>query len=383
MKAKKRIFMVIILLIFSLQLYSQTWSVTKRLTWTSEISTRPRIAAGSGGNLFLVWRDNLPGNAEIYFKRSTDGGVSWSAPKRLTWSSSLSHHPAVAADPSGRIHVVWHDDNSGNNEIYYKRSTDGGNTWSSINRLTWNSGESENARITADSGSGIHVIWKDDTPGNSEIYYKRSTDSGLSWTAPKRLTWNPENSRYPSIAADSGSGIYIVWDDDSKGNYEIYFKKSIDWGSSWSAVKRLTWNSGGSYIPDIDISSGGGIHVTWFDNTPTNTEIFYKRSTDGGSNWSALTRLTWDTSSSDSPSIAADSGSGIHIVWSDYNFGNWEVNHKLSTDSGSTWGGKNRLTWNSGNSSSPTIDGDSSGGIHVVWNDNTPGNSEIYYKNRK
>ena len=45
-------------------------------------------------------------------------------------------------------------------------------TWSALTRLCWNSGESVLPRIAVDSGSGVHVIWEDDTPGNGEIFYK-------------------------------------------------------------------------------------------------------------------------------------------------------------------------------------------------------------------
>ena len=45
-----------------------------------------------------------------------------------------------------------------------------------------------------------------------------------------------------------------------------------------------------------------------------------------------------------------------------------------------TWQATKRLTWNSGDSWYPAIATDSSGNIHVVWHDYTPGNREIYYK---
>lgn len=48
-------------------------------------------------------------------------------------------------------------------------------------------------------------------------------------------------------------------------------------------------------------------------------------------------------------------------------------------DGGASWATK-RLTWNSGQSSYVNICVDSSDNIHVVWNDDVPGNYEIYYK---
>jgi len=301
-----------------------TWS-TKRLTWNSGTSAYPVIAADSSGNIHVVWIDDTPGNYEIYYKKSTDGGATWST-KRLTWNSGDSWYPAIAADSSGNIHVVWMENTPGNWEIYYKKSTDGGATWST-KRLTWNSGTSAYPAIAAESSGNIHVVWYDNTPGNAEIYYKKSTDGSATWQATKRLTWNSGTSAYPAIAADSSGNIHVVWYDYTPGNAEIYYKKSTDGGISWT-TKRLTYNSGYSAIPAIATDSSGNIHVVWHDNTPGNREIYYKKSTDGGATWQATKRLTWNSGYSAVPAIATDSSGNIHVVWFDYTPGNYEIYYK-------------------------------------------------------
>jgi hypothetical protein len=44
------------------------------------------------------------------------------------------------------------------------------------------------------------------------------------------------------------------------------------------------------------------------------------------------------------------------------------------------WTVARRLTVMSGDSRTPAIAIDSSGNLHIVWHDDTPGNYEIYYK---
>lgn len=41
----------------------------------------------------------------------------------------------------------------------------------------------------AASGDSIHVVWSDNRDGNDEIYYKRSVDGGLTWGDDIRLTY--------------------------------------------------------------------------------------------------------------------------------------------------------------------------------------------------
>jgi hypothetical protein len=100
-----------------------------------------------------------------------------------------------------------------------------GITWETNKRLTWNAGNSELPAIAVDA-SNIYVVWQNYTPGNWEIYFKKSDDGGTTWTKNKRLTWNAGDSYWPVIAID-GPNIYVVWEDVSPGNSEIYFKKGI------------------------------------------------------------------------------------------------------------------------------------------------------------
>jgi hypothetical protein len=142
--------------------------------------------------------------------------------KRLTWNAGGSCYPAIATDTNNHIHVVWSDGTPGNLEIFYKKSTDGGANWT-FKRLTWNSSQSYYPAIATDSNNHIHVVWRDGIPGSYEIFYKISTD-GASWNF-QRLTWNPGNSTNPAIAADSDNHIHVVWQDTSPGHWEIFYKK--------------------------------------------------------------------------------------------------------------------------------------------------------------
>lgn len=359
-------------------LNAQTWTATSRLTWSSGHSFAPAIAIDSNGHIHVTWHDKTSGNYEILYKKSTNGGITWNS-KRLTWNSGNSEHSSIAVDSADNVHVVWYDKTPGNIEIYYKKSTNAGMTWGAINRLTWNSGDSNSPVIAVDSNNHIHVVWSDLTPGNYEIFYRKSTNAGVTWGGTKRLSWNSGLSTSQVIAVDSNNTIHLVWGDNTPGNYEIFYKRSTNGGVNWTS-KKITWTSGASQFPSIAIDSNDNIHLAWYDSTPGNSEIYYKRSTNGGVTWSSTKRLSWNASSSMYVTIAVDSQSRVHVSWIDFTPGNAEVFYKRSTDNGETWGGVNRLTWNMGYSGLPAIAVDLSDTIHIVWHDDIPGNFEIYYK---
>jgi hypothetical protein len=371
-------------LIFSAQTAQADWTAAKRITWTSGVSIHPAIAIDPGKTLHVVWYDDTPGNPEIYYKKSTDGGASWSAAQRLSWNSGASSDPAIAIGMDNSINVVWEDSTLGHYELYYRRSADGGSTWSSAQRLTWTSSACRAPAMAIDGDNRIHVAWYEYTQGNIEIHYRRSPDGGSTWDTAQRLTWNLGNSYNPAMASDSNQNVRVVWYDDwSATDYEIYYKHSTDGGSAWSLAKRLTRNSGSSCYPAIALDSDGVIHVVWMDSTPGTNQIYHARSLDGGTTWSAAKRLTWTTSECYSPAIASDSSKYVHVVWYNETAGNYQIYYKKSTDKGLTWTSAQKLSGGSGYSLDPVIAVDSVGTIHVVWRDAAPGNYEIYYRNGK
>jgi len=363
-------------LVFIQPISAQTWTSAKRLTWSAETSEYPAIAIGLGDEIHVVYDDRTPGNYEIYFKRSSNGGGSWIT-NRMTWSSGNSYYSAITVDSNNYIHLVWQDNAlSSNHEINYKKSTDGGASWTH-KRLTYSSGDSYNPAIAVDSNHHIHLVWSDWT-NNPQIYYKKSTDGGASWTT-KRLTYSSDWSLSPAIAIDSNNYIHLVWHDGSPGSPEIYYKKSTDGGTTWTH-KRLTYSSGNSKVSSIAVDSSNNIHVMWGDDTPGNYEIYYKKSTNGGATWTTK-RLTYNSGWSSNPDIAIDSNNYIHMVWLDNSLdSNHEIYYKRSTDGGVTWTHK-RLTHSSGYTGGPAIAVDSSDNILVVWFDTTvAGHGEIYYR---
>jgi len=357
------------------------WTPAKRLTWTSGYSYSPAIAVDSFGHLHLVWHEYPPGNEELYYMKSTDGGATWTPAKRLTWTSGNSWNPAIVVDASGKLYLVWRDSTPGfDYEIYFKKSTDGGGTWTPSKRLTWTSGLSSYPNIAIDSVGNLHLVWTDNAPGNDELYYKKSTDEGASWSKMKRITWTPGYSNYPAIVAEPSNYIHTIWEDDSPGNNQLYYKKSTDEGASWSKMKRITWTSNHSFWPVAAVDSSGNLHVIWGEKLSDGVELYHKKSTDSGATWTTNKRITWTSGRCYYPAITVDSSDHLYVVWYDDGPGNAEIFYKKTTDGGATWSASQRITWNSGHSYDPAIAVDLSSNIHVLWTDGTPGNDEIYYK---
>ena len=371
---------MVMLILFLSGVAAAAWEPDLRLTydggisWTSYTSARC-LAAGPGGRLHAVWFDDRDGSYEIYAKRSTDRGTTWEADTRLTNNAADQYHPAVAAADS-MVHVVWWDERNGlNSEIYYKRSTDSGVTWGEDTRLTNDTAKSHYPSIAA-AHDTVHLVWWDERTG-WDIYYKRSADAGTTWTADVPLTATPGLSMWPSVAVADGS-VHVVWFDDRDGNQEIYYKRSTDGGANWGEDKRLTTADFYSEYPVV-AASGSVVHVAWSDNRDGNYEAYYKRSTDTGATWEPDVRMSQAAQNSTAMSLTA-SGSRVHLFWADNREWYWpEIFHRASSDNGLTWSADERLTFDDQPSDRPTgCAWDST--VAVLWEDGREGVWEVWFK---
>jgi hypothetical protein len=113
---------------------------------------------------------------DLRFQRSEDGGVSWSAPQVLSAAArpvsgdQASHfYPMIAASGDGLVYVVWIDDRAGPVNVWAKRSSDGGRTWSPEVRLSRTDRDGiagfygEYGGLGIDSRGVLHAAWSEGT----------------------------------------------------------------------------------------------------------------------------------------------------------------------------------------------------------------------------
>ena len=368
---------------FNVENGASQWQSDVRMTNDPQLSYtsfgNARCIAANGDVVHVVWYsgDTVGVNGwDILYKRSTDKGLTWSDVVNLSNASSTIYNPAIAVSGS-YVHVAWYSYQDGNSEEYYIRSTNGGIAWGPVTRLTNDPAGSAHCSIAA-SGLNVHLVWYDTRDGNPEIYYKRSVDGGETWSSNLRLSNTAGKSYMPGVAV-SGSVVHVTWYDTTAGNWEIYYKRSIDGGLTWGSDTRLTNNSAVSTYPTLAVS-GSTVHIVWTDNRTKTTTLFYKRSTNGGVTWGSDVEIfrKGPNYSRQYPSIAVE-GSNVHVAYTQYVIGGPEIYYISSANAGVKWGSDIRLTNAADYSYVPSI-AVSNGNINVLWRDYRDGNCEIYYK---
>lgn len=302
----------------------------------------------SGNSLFVVWQDRRNGDFDIYFTRSTDGGVTWLAQDiRLDTDgagSGASENPQICVSGS-TVHVAWQDGRSGETDIRFNRSLNGGATWMSndvrLDRGTAGAAPSILPRIAA-VGSGVAVVWMDLRDGTWDIYFNRSTNRGSDWLQNDvRLDHGTQTAGTPQISW-VGNVINVVWNDDRDVKSDVYSNRSTNNGATWlSEDVRLDTDGPGaadSYGHCL-VAAGSNVYVAWYDLRDGSSGIYFNRSTDGGSSW-LPSDVRLDTPAGPGggfePKIAV-SGSNVVVMWTDSRNGDSDVYVNRSADGGATW----------------------------------------------
>lgn len=126
-----------------------------------------------------------------------------------------------------------------------------------------------------------YAVWSAGEEEDRYIFFSRSTDGGNTFSSPLSISGKSRSPVFNPEVSSSGNNIYVVWQGQSdNGNQDIFMRKSADYGSSFSGVENLSNDPGGSGNPQVTIN-GNTTHVAWEGTTPGNNYIFYSKSDDG------------------------------------------------------------------------------------------------------
>jgi hypothetical protein len=255
----------------------------------------PRVALDSSETVNIVWGDTKDGQAKTLFIRSTDLGLTFNEPVDVSRSSGAAFDPEIAIDSADAINVAWQDSAPGRSVIMFSRSTDGGQTFSDPKQVSTGTGNATEASIATDSSGRISVAWVDDSAGQSEAYYARSTDSGASFSGPINVSNFPNGNGdiHKVVVVAFHDTVYVAFqngdlygEEDIK-NRQVYVTRSVNSGVDFEEPAQVSVadnNKGRAHSPAMVVDSRGTLHMVWIDASWIGNDeglLFYSNSTDG------------------------------------------------------------------------------------------------------
>jgi hypothetical protein len=233
------------------------------------------------------------------------------------------------------------------------------------------------AKISLDS---VYTVWEESLGSGSlsQILFKRNTIS----FDPSIIVSHNGSFDVPSVAA-SGNNVYVVWKESSLNVSNIWYRRSTDGGASFGGIVNLRSRTNGSLFEPAIAASGNNVYVVWVESIAGGGvwDILYTRSTDGGASFGGIVNLTENTASDAEETAIAASGNNVYVVWSDLSGNKDNILYKKSTNGGTSFGDTKNLSNTTGDSREPAI-AVSGNNVYVVWREreSTLGNQEIVYR---
>jgi len=269
--------------------------------------TEPEISVHPSNPSHLVASANIGENEPPAGRFiSTSAGSSWYGTDAEPTADALGD-PGTAVDLNGHMYVSYLVDGGG---IGLSKTTNLGQTWE--HRVTGATG-ADMPHLTIDNSGGQHsgnlyITYRGTEGSINPIYFMRSTDGGDSWISIQNISGSSgfTNANGARIQVGVNGELFAVWNYDAEtlGSQRIGFNVSSDGGATWGTPRTIfsiqaippVLKSGTSRwavnsLPSLayDRSSGphrGWLYVAWNqkDNPPAGSDpdILLSRSTDSG-----------------------------------------------------------------------------------------------------
>lgn len=400
-------------------------------SWSQPVSLKPdqsaivgviRLAIGSNGHVYAVWREGDPKtkSRSLQFLRSRDHGAHWDQPPRVLGEPGNPGIPEILTDQDGGVHVAWLTGSRVARALEIASSYDFGATFAPTPaHLTTAFPASQygitNHRVTSDGKGRLYVVWEEfKSLQDQRIYLTRSPDRGKTWATPPILVSGPEggdehHAHSPQIIAAPGGRVYVAWGQDEartsdterssaneKFDRTIYVNRSLDDGLTWLPKPiRLSETGRGSVIiawsPQLSADQKGNVYAAWGEQhgAPGRVRLVFARSTDSGMTWSAPVRLDPGNPSEDrrlsSVQVQSDDAGHVWALWQELSLQGWQLLMNRSDNFGRSW--RDRATVLAGPAQRETVfrgvafSHDAQGRLYVAW-DGGPKNLRELYVNR-
>ncbi len=276
--------------------------------------------------------------------------------------------PATVADAAGNIWAAWHAGPENARDIYVARLQAGQEVFDEPVQVTTDPGDQCNPDIALSSDGSLYVVWQDNRRGNWDLFLSM-TSNGETFTRETLIADSDDNQIEPVVGIDSRSParIYVAWQDDRSGNQDIHVASSTNVFASMT-TSAVTTDTADQLAPDMAVDADSAVYLVWTDKRNGLADIYGAVATDS---WANRPLVTGAGSQTD-PAVAVTPGSSVlHLIWADGASGDTDICYASSSGlpSGPVVGASIIDDTSGAAQTDPALVGAANGRVFACWQD--------------
>jgi hypothetical protein len=276
------------------------WTSPSPLVQATGNDLYPDLLRLNNGTLWLFWYRVTATNAggDLFFK--SYNGTAWTSEKTLVATSFEEKFPAATQSADGRVWLLYESNVNGVQQLWDKVWN--GTAWSSAAVFTNTVNMDIYPSIVQDRSGVLWVYWSRELPTKDltnpfqwDLFYKNSTDNGNTWKAEAQIA-NPQFTNsdefHPTIIQSFDKTLWVVYDSNQPvnnpwGTFNLYILQSTPVAGHDLAVTFLKTLGGyGSFSSNPRTGEVATVYITVTnlgDFADTSTLNAYVNSTQIGS----------------------------------------------------------------------------------------------------
>ena len=286
-----------------------------------------------GNTLFTVYKSADVTAGKVYIRRSIDGGLTWEPKIQVEQTNELAMYPSVEAYDGNTVLLTYmtHGPGGSNPQYIIRRSTDGGQTFSStVASVSSQFGDEAcyccPPAIVGNSNYQV-MSFRNDENNIRDMKAGVSTDGGITFNT--QISLDDHNwwlASCPATGGDlviNGSQLYSTYMSKGEGDEMIYFVEddlsdSLEYTEAQAVELGTTTTMNHPHLSNF----GDSVLLVWEQTDQGETDIWYNFSTAGMSNWQSTTASSvFELNGIQSkPDVAIGTDGSIHLVYHDAEF---------------------------------------------------------------
>ena len=238
---------------------------------TADSQSRPRLAMDGLGRFVVVWQSEAQDGSGtgIYLRRFSIAGVPLAGEVQVnTTTLGDQRAPAVSADDTGKIVVVWEgEDGSGRGVFARLFSAAGAPASAEIPVNTTTTGDQRRPAVSMDATGKFVVAWEGQDANGIGVFARRFSAAGTAQGGEIALnTFTALDQQRPVVALDADGRFFAAWESANvETGFDVYASRFEADGTRRDPAEFLVngLKGGDQKAPAIAAALNGDFVVVW------------------------------------------------------------------------------------------------------------------------